>query len=245
VSAENPLHRARVERGIALAEVARKTCLSPQVVQKIDAGRFDELPAGVYARSYVRAFATAVDLPPEPTLAAIADRLPTTEDPLPGLRDVAERSSAAWMNPLASVAQAAAVRLAPVTSGLSRLCTGHKPLGRIDWLPDQWSRLTPLRPPGRRVAAIGADAAVLILLHTLLVQLTAWTTGVSTENVLAAAGPAVTAVWALLVAQYFVLLAGIGGRTPGAWVFNVRATRDRPRTEPLGLRAILHRTVLY
>jgi hypothetical protein len=245
VSAENPLHLARVDRGIALAEIARKTCLSPQVVQKLDAGRFDELPAGVYARSYVRAFATAVRLDPEPTLAAIADRLPTAEDPLPVLRDVSERSSGAWMNPLVSVARAAAVRLSPVTSGLSRLCTAQKPLGWIASLADPWSRLTPLRPPGRRIAAIGADAAVLILLHTVLVQLTAWTTGVSTESVLASAGAAVTAVWALLVAQYFVLLGGIGGRTPGAWVFKVGATRGRPRTEPLGLRAILHRTVLY
>lgn len=293
MTGENPLHRARVERGIDLAEVARRTCLSPQVVQKIDAGRFDQLPAGVYARSYVRAFATAVDLDPEITLTGLAERLPRAEDPLPVLRDVAERSTPAWMRQYAAVIRASLARTVSAGTRLSEAWSAEG--GRLRWFTEPWSRLTleagrgaieaalgrrGVRAsdvsssdhpdvaggralPGRRFPSLGAtpesrhgstrrriaamcvDAAVLVALYMLLVQLTAWTSDVSARAVLESAGAGVTAVWALLAVQYFVLLGGIGGRTPGAWVFRLRHTVQRPGTAPLGLRAILYRTVLY
>ena len=56
----NPLHHARVTGGIRLSEVAARTCLSPRIVRLIDSGEFDRLPGGLYARSYVRAFADVV-----------------------------------------------------------------------------------------------------------------------------------------------------------------------------------------
>ncbi len=74
--ADNPLHDARVQRGISLASIASTTRLSPLVVSALDSGRFSALPAGIYARSYVRAFAGAVGLDADTVLASLADSLP-------------------------------------------------------------------------------------------------------------------------------------------------------------------------
>ena len=73
----NPLHDARVARGIPLDRIASTTRLSPRIVQALDRGRFEDIPAGIYARSYVRAFARAVDLDPEATLSTLRDDLPS------------------------------------------------------------------------------------------------------------------------------------------------------------------------
>jgi hypothetical protein len=257
VSGDNPLHRARVSRGIALADIARRTCLSPQVVQRIDAGRFDQLPAGVYARSYVRSFALAVGLDPESALASVAEHLPPPDDPLPVMRDVAERRSARWLAPIVRqvlpTIQAALASVRPRPKRRDSRVEAEVPARR--WTA---SGLARLRLPvlrasavassaahARRAAAIGVDASVLVALHVLLLQLTSWTTGATPHQVFSVAGAGVTAVWALLVVQYFLLLGGVGGRTPGAWLFGLRPSLSPPRTEPLGLRAILHRTVPY
>lgn len=240
MSGENPLHRARLEHGIDLTEVGRRTCLSPQVVRKIDEGRFDELPAGVYARSYVRAFATAVALEPESAIASVAQRLPPAEDPLPVLRDAATRSTVSRLQPLALLVRSGMARMVPRWTGV--LPDGPH---RLETCTDALARIQPWLSSGRRVAAVCVDAAALVLLHGLLVQLTAWTAGVANWDVLASAGTAVTMVWALLVVQYFVLFGGIGGRTPGAWAFGLGRMSMQHRPERLGLRAILHRAMLY
>ena len=72
----NPLHGARVLRGVSLHAIACSTRLSPRIVAALDSGRFDALPAGLYARSYVRAFARAVGLDAEAVLATVSDQLP-------------------------------------------------------------------------------------------------------------------------------------------------------------------------
>lgn len=86
------LHHARIARGIDLATIAAATALSPSVVSRIDEGRFGELPPGLYARAYVRAFAEAVGVPADVALADLAALLPAAPDPLPGLRELAPPS---------------------------------------------------------------------------------------------------------------------------------------------------------
>jgi hypothetical protein len=83
------LHAARVERALSVADIARATGLSPRVVKAIDEGRFDAVPAGIYARSYVRTFAEAVGVPPALALETLMPCLPTAPDPFPVLRAVA------------------------------------------------------------------------------------------------------------------------------------------------------------
>jgi Helix-turn-helix domain len=73
----NPLHDARVRRGISLHTIASTTRLSPWIVEALDTDRLSDIPAGLYARAYVRAFAKAVDLDPDATLAMLGDRLPS------------------------------------------------------------------------------------------------------------------------------------------------------------------------
>ena len=85
--AENPLHNARVQRGISLACIASTTRLSPLVVAALDSGRFNALPAGIYARSYVRAFAGAVGLDGESVLTSLADCLPAAVELSPEILD--------------------------------------------------------------------------------------------------------------------------------------------------------------
>jgi hypothetical protein len=88
MDARTQLHEARLARRLTLAELGARTALSSAVLEKIDAGRFEELPAGVYARSYVRAVALEVGLDPASTLSTLEPLLPVAHDPFPALHDV-------------------------------------------------------------------------------------------------------------------------------------------------------------
>jgi hypothetical protein len=88
----NILHAARIAKGLDLARIGAMTALRPNIVQSLDEGRFDQLPGGLYARSYVRAFAKAVGLSPGETLEALELLLPAAPDPLPLLNELAPPS---------------------------------------------------------------------------------------------------------------------------------------------------------
>ena len=59
-SAATRLRQARLDAGLALSDIERRTRISPTMLRWIDEGHFHRLPAGIYARAYVRAFAEAV-----------------------------------------------------------------------------------------------------------------------------------------------------------------------------------------
>ena len=192
---ETRLHRARIDRGIDLTDLATRTRLSPHVLRKIDEGRFAELPAGVYARAYVRAFAAEVGLQPEEAVQELEAVLPPAEDPLNGLRE--------------------AVRRSPPAPGSARARAA-------------------------RAAAAVLDAAVLLAIDALFVQLIAAACDVDVITLLEQAGAVVSLFCAIPVALYFIVFDGVGGRTPGAWLCQVPAP-DSPA--PLRLRTIFMRTV--
>lgn len=75
------LYHARVNSHLTLEQIGLRTALSPTVLRNLDEGRFERLPSGLYARSYVRAFAAAVGLDPREALATLEHLLPGTEDP--------------------------------------------------------------------------------------------------------------------------------------------------------------------
>jgi cytoskeletal protein RodZ len=87
MDARTRLNEARLAKRLTLAELSARTALSSAVLEKIDAGRFEELPAGVYARSYVRAFAVEVGLDPGGTLSTLEALLPVAHDPFPALQE--------------------------------------------------------------------------------------------------------------------------------------------------------------
>ena len=189
------LHRARIQRGIDLTDLAARTRLSPRVVQRIDEGRFAELPAGVYARAYVRAFASEVGLDPGQVLQELEAVLPPVEDPLDGLREAARQSerSRTWMRGLAS-----------------------------------------------RLGAAIADAVLLLAIDALFVQLVALVCAVPMATLIAEAPAAIAVLCAVPLALYFLIFAGVGGRTPGACVFGLPAAAT---PTPLRLPTILLRAV--
>lgn len=82
------LHRARLARGLSIEDLLSRTALSRGVIEKIDQGRFADLPPGLYARSYVKAFAAEVGVEPDDALASLEPLLPGPPNPLPALREV-------------------------------------------------------------------------------------------------------------------------------------------------------------
>ncbi len=82
------LRVARERRGMSLATIARQWGVREQNLVLIEQDRFEELPTGLYGRTAVRAYATAVGFPADEVLAEVIDRLRTPEDPLDGLARV-------------------------------------------------------------------------------------------------------------------------------------------------------------
>ncbi len=73
---------------MSLATIASQWGVREQNLLLIEQGRFEELPTGLYGRTAVRAYATAVGLPADEALVEVIDRLRTLEDPLDGLARV-------------------------------------------------------------------------------------------------------------------------------------------------------------
>jgi hypothetical protein len=82
------LRLAREKRGISLATIARQWGVREQNLVLIEQNAFEELPTGLYGRTAVRSYASAVGLSPDDALAEVSSRLRAPEDPLDGLARV-------------------------------------------------------------------------------------------------------------------------------------------------------------
>jgi transcriptional regulator with XRE-family HTH domain len=167
------LRDARLAAGLELRDIEQRTRISPSILRWIDGGQFHRLPAGIYARSYVRAFAQAVGLDPNEILATIEHVLP----------------------PAAEIAAAPVISAPEPSRSLSP-----------EWL---------------RLAAASVDAGILSTVFGLVLAATAAMCGRSVAEIVAPGLPAIVVVLLVLTAIYFVVFAGIGGRTPGARVFGL------------------------
>ena len=128
------LKRARERAALTDADVARLTRLSPRVIAAIEQERYDLMPAGLYARAAVRAYAQAVGLNPAEIAAALHPLLPDT--PL-DLAVVAElrtplRGPSAIRYVLAAVADAAL--LLTIAATIVRVCAATCGLAPIAML---------------------------------------------------------------------------------------------------------------
>jgi hypothetical protein len=305
-SADNPLHRVRLQRGISLSQLAARTLLSPRILDKIDAGRFAELPGGLYARSYIRAVASAIGLDPEDAVRELADRLPPAEDPF-ALSDAARPRDPVWRARLNEVVLSARARVVNTTAdwtrGLDRQNLHQlSPVFRVKTilasasapraLAALWRdspKLCRLRcrfrqaaasaslaealraeagrrrsagryqacdlarrsPEGptrslarttRRILAAAIDALILLTFLGILIKVTAWTCGVHPQVLVEFDSGALAVVWGILVVFYFVMLGGIGGKTPGAFMSQVPATEQQT---PLQLPTVLGRALFH
>lgn len=62
------LQAAREAQGLGLSELAQRTHVRRAYLEALEEGRYAELPEDVYSRNFVRLYAQAVDLPPEPLI---------------------------------------------------------------------------------------------------------------------------------------------------------------------------------
>ena len=185
------LKRARLQRGLSLSKVATLTCLSPRIVRQLDEGLFAELPGGVYARSYVRAFAAAVGLDPDEAVHALAAELPEPGDPLRVLRETADLSTPGWIRDLRRQA-----------ARLSALC------GVTDLSPETAAPAAP-RHGMPRAAALTLELLAMLAVYAASGAAVIWTTGSSLEEVVRGGWIGLTGGVALLTAVYVLV-----GRAP-------------------------------
>jgi flagellar biosynthesis protein FlhG len=69
------LRRVRLRRGIELEKIATVTKIGPTYLRFIEEEQFDDLPAPVYVRGFVTAYARCVGLDPERVVPAYMERL--------------------------------------------------------------------------------------------------------------------------------------------------------------------------
>lgn len=65
------LRRARAERGITIEQAAEQTRISAAFLRALEAEAFDQLPAPVYVRGFLRSYATYLGLDYEPLIAEL------------------------------------------------------------------------------------------------------------------------------------------------------------------------------
>jgi transcriptional regulator with XRE-family HTH domain len=80
------LRLARMARGLTIESMAKRSGVRTEWLHAIDAGRFNDLPAGIYARSAIRAYAAALNLDVNEILRLTAALLPSVEDPIDAMR---------------------------------------------------------------------------------------------------------------------------------------------------------------
>lgn len=216
---DTALRRARLARGLTVEDVAARTRLSPRIVTLLDEGRFDELPGGLYARSYVKAFALATGTDPEAAFARIGRLLPGVPDPVDAIRDA-----------IGCPAEAA-----PLAADLNRIWWTIRARAQAGLARPN---AAPVRVIAARFAGACLDTLLLCGLNALLVGAVARFCDASTSAVVEAAGVSVAALCAVTWTSYYLLLAGIGTRTAGTWIFG---SSRRPEKRAVTLAGILRK----
>jgi hypothetical protein len=212
------LHRARVTAGLSLEELARRTRISPGLLKLIDDGRFERLPGGIYARSYVRTVAQILSVDPDEAVRALT---PLMRDGELGLHHAGDTVSSQGAQ--ASIGEQAH---APVPPAHARAV----PQAFTPWqLRDEdWRRWGASMIDGAAVAAIWL---ALWAVARAAVGDASLHPGVSVAAVSIAAS--------LVAAVYFIVFAGIGGSTPGDLAMRVSpgATDSPMQPQSIGRQA--------
>lgn len=68
----------RQASGLTLDEIAESTKISVRFLSAIEENRLQELPGGVFARSYIRQYSQAIGCDPAPLLAMLQEPVPET-----------------------------------------------------------------------------------------------------------------------------------------------------------------------
>ena len=68
ISPGERLRKAREAADLSVRDIATALRLEPRTIEALESGSFDELPAPTFVRGYLRGYARAVGLPPDPLL---------------------------------------------------------------------------------------------------------------------------------------------------------------------------------
>jgi hypothetical protein len=154
------------------------------MLRYIDEGQFDKLPAGIYARAWIRTVAATLGLDPNSVLDEVED----------ALRPAAELF----------VSHAKTGSNTPVDS---QSCRRDVVVRTHETAPsDRW----------RRSAAAAIDGLLLSAISAVMWMIATGTGGPRTMTLEVSGVVAVTLITVVVGAVYFLLFAGVGGRTPGA-----------------------------
>lgn len=140
------LARERKLRNISLEEISQRTKISMKVLQALEASRWEELPADVYVRGFLRSYARYVGLDENEVLLRYEDQKPKPQRPntrqvLP-VEKKAKKLRAIWLLVI-GVAVAIAIYL---------WFAARKPGERGAWiLPSPFKGAQPFNPPGPTV----------------------------------------------------------------------------------------------
>ena len=110
------LREAREEKGLSLEELGSKLRLRTAILDALERGDFDALPEPVYTTAYLRNYAQAVGLEPQPILDAYARAAVKTE--LPPVREL-PRAAPPWVG-IAAVIAVALVAIAYLVTSFLR-----------------------------------------------------------------------------------------------------------------------------
>src|SRR5215813_9894508 len=84
------LRAGRAHRGMSLDDVAKVTKIQPRILERLEAGRIDGLPAEVFVRGFVRSFARCVGLDESEALRRYAACAIGSQDLTPTVRALVE-----------------------------------------------------------------------------------------------------------------------------------------------------------
>jgi hypothetical protein len=191
------LKQARIALGLDHATVAQRTGVKEPLLISIDAGRWDQLPHGLYARAAVRHYAEFLRLDAESILRSVEASLPSIEDPIAGLARVR------GLKPQKS--EPLEIRPAAPEPATTRLVERHR-IDEIRW------------PDSRRlwmiVAALVIDGTLIAAPLLVAVAAAAIMNRVPPSAMEHGAG-AFGVFGALMALVYFLCFAGIAGSTIG------------------------------
>jgi len=70
------LRSERERRGITLEAIAQSTKIRPSLLAALESGDVSKLPGGIFRRAFLRAYAAAIGVPPEPLVAEFSRLFP-------------------------------------------------------------------------------------------------------------------------------------------------------------------------
>jgi cytoskeletal protein RodZ len=107
------LAELRESRGLTSAALAARTRIAPTILRAIERDDFQQVPSGIFARGYLRAYARELGLDPEEVIAAfVAEQAPNvTTSPAPPLNSSLLEEVSRVRQPLTEVALVAGALL--------------------------------------------------------------------------------------------------------------------------------------